>query len=80
MGVFFLNEENKKTGLYEVVRCIDGADVFTQCILGLPKCSADNPCSLHEEAERFKSQMLMRLKRESIAEAATRIQQEKMEI
>jgi Rrf2 family protein len=32
----------------EIVEAIDGADIFTACVLGLDQCSDDNPCPVHE--------------------------------
>ena len=49
-GGFYLSEENMKISLRDVIESIDGPDVFSSCILGLPVCSSDNPCPLHEQA------------------------------
>ena len=35
--------------LIEVVRAIDGNDLFTECALGLPGCGHRAPCPLHTE-------------------------------
>lgn len=34
--------------LMEIVEAIDGDGVFTACIIGLPGCSDENPCPLHD--------------------------------
>lgn len=34
--------------LMEIVEAIDGDEVFTDCIIGLPGCSDENPCPLHD--------------------------------
>ena len=49
-GGFYLDEEKNKTSLRAVIECIEGPEIFTSCILGLPVCSAENPCPLHNEA------------------------------
>ena len=36
-----------KTTVFDIVYAIDGSEVFDACVLGLPNCSDDNPCSLH---------------------------------
>ena len=35
--------------LYDVVAAIDGTDLFTECVLGLPGCGHDEPCPLHAQ-------------------------------
>ncbi len=35
--------------LIEVVRAIDGNDLFTECALGLPGCGHRTPCPLHAD-------------------------------
>ncbi len=34
-----------------IVEAIDGRALFEGCILGLPECTADNPCALHAHWE-----------------------------
>lgn len=34
--------------LMDIVKAIDGDDLFTQCVLGLPGCGNRKPCPLHE--------------------------------
>ncbi len=35
--------------LLQVVEVIDGLDIFTACAIGIPHCSDDFPCPLHEQ-------------------------------
>lgn len=35
--------------LHNLVEAIDGTDIFTQCMLGLPGCGAAEPCPTHEQ-------------------------------
>ena len=46
-GGFYLAPENQEVSLENVIRCIDGEDLFTSCALGLPVCSSEKPCPLH---------------------------------
>lgn len=69
-GGFFLSESNRSASLIDVIRCIDGPEVFTSCILGLPMCSSERPCALHEEAMEFRQSLMALLKGKSIAELA----------
>ena len=53
-GGFYLAPENQKVSLVDVIRCIDGNDLFSSCVLGLPICSSTNPCPLHQHALLFR--------------------------
>jgi DNA-binding IscR family transcriptional regulator len=34
--------------LYDLIAAIDGTEVFTECMLGLPGCGHAEPCPAHE--------------------------------
>ena len=51
---FYLAQENQELSLADVIRCIDGNDLFSSCVLGLPVCSSENPCPLHYHAIVFR--------------------------
>lgn len=38
-----------KISLIEIVVAIDGPELFTECVLGLPGCGIEKPCPLHEK-------------------------------
>lgn len=42
-----LSKESHKISLQEVVVAIDGIEIFTECVLGLPGCGSEKPCPLH---------------------------------
>ncbi|MCB0505855.1 MAG: Rrf2 family transcriptional regulator [Cyclobacteriaceae bacterium] len=56
-GGFYLSEENMKRPLIDIVICIEGKNVFRECVLGLPECSDDNPCMLHEHFKKFRDSL-----------------------
>lgn len=56
-GGFYLSESNLKNTLLDIVLCMEGQDLFDKCILGLPECSGDNPCHLHDYYVRFKNDL-----------------------
>lgn len=41
-----------RISLHDVVRAIDGDDLFTNCALGLAECNDKRPCPLHEMWKR----------------------------
>ena len=46
-GGFYMDEEHTRITLADIVRAIDGDQLFTGCGLGLKECSATHPCPIH---------------------------------
>lgn len=67
-GGFYLSDANKKRPLIDMVVCIEGHNVFDNCILGLNQCSDVNPCLLHKHYKGFKQSLEKSLCKDSIAE------------
>ena len=65
-GGFYLSKENLKRPLIDVVVCIEGHNVFSQCMLGLPECSDENPCILHTYYKEFRKSLEKSICNESI--------------
>jgi len=53
--------------LIDVIQATDGLGVFEECILGLPECKKDDPCSFHRTWERSREGLLRELEKESLA-------------
>ena len=79
-GGFYLNEANAKANLRGVVESIDGPEVFSSCILGLPVCSSQNPCPLHSRALIYRQGLLELLEDQTIREAAQRVERQELKI
>jgi len=47
-GGVALGRQSDDVLLYELVAAIDGTEVFTECMLGLPGCGHAEPCPAHE--------------------------------
>ncbi len=56
-GGFYLEEEEKRTTLADIVQAIDGDSLFTGCALGLKHCSEREPCPLHDEFKVIRQQI-----------------------
>lgn len=67
-GGFYLNKEQLSGNLMSIIECIDGYDTFNSCYIGLPKCSDDNPCTVHHLAAPLRNQMIQTLKNKDISE------------
>ncbi|MBK8043452.1 MAG: Rrf2 family transcriptional regulator [Haliscomenobacter sp.] len=79
-GGFFLSEKNRNEPLRKVVECIDGPEVFSACILGLPVCSSENPCPLHTQAFIYREGLLQMVGKKTVAEIAAQVTQEGLSV
>ncbi|HEY0668851.1 MAG TPA: Rrf2 family transcriptional regulator [Sphingobacteriaceae bacterium] len=48
-GGFFINEQQRKQSISNIVETIEGKQAFKECGLGLSQCSASHPCPIHNE-------------------------------
>lgn len=67
-GGFFMTEDQINQPLINVVEAIDGRQLFTQCGLGLSKCSSTHPCPLHNEYKEARDQLENMFKINSVAD------------
>jgi len=72
-GGFYLNEENLKKTIWEVMVSIDGTAKFDECFLGLAKCNDENPCPAHVIVAPFKERMLKDFMKKDIQKLALEI-------
>lgn len=59
--------------LYEIVEAIDGDDLFTECILGLPDCGSQQACPLHEQWGSLRDELKSVMEETSLAALSARI-------
>jgi len=57
VGGFYL-ENGDQLFLIDIVRAIDGNDLFTACVLGLGRCSETQPCPMHEQVYPIREMLL----------------------
>ncbi|MCC8360366.1 RrF2 family transcriptional regulator [Salinimicrobium sediminilitoris] len=53
-GGFYLTKQALNTPLIEVVNIIDGTSRLEDCVLGLKKCSSEQPCPVHYSVQPLK--------------------------
>lgn len=53
-GGFYLSQQNFQKTIMDIILCIEGYNIFEDCILGLPNCGNANPCHLHQYFSIFK--------------------------
>ena len=56
-GGFYISKASKKTTLAQIVKAIDGDQIFKGCSLGLKTCSESKPCPLHEQFKPIRKEI-----------------------
>ncbi len=57
-GGFFYDERVPELRLAEVIRVLEGDKYFSGCVVGLPHCSPDRPCPLHNDFVRIREDLI----------------------
>lgn len=65
-----LKKDAEQITLIEVVEAIDGLDILTECVLGLPGCGDQKPCPIHEEWTEVRGELCEMLENNTLAEVA----------
>ncbi len=69
-GGFYLTKKDESNTVLDIIYCIDGPDKFSNCFLGLSKCSDTSPCPVHHLVAPFRNNLLTEMGRKTIAELA----------
>jgi Rrf2 family protein len=71
-GGFFVEPSKMRTTLLsQIVKAVDGDDIFTSCGLGLKACSAKNPCPLHTQFAKIRADITKLLENTNLEDLAT---------
>ncbi|UZH55085.1 Rrf2 family transcriptional regulator [Salinimicrobium tongyeongense] len=71
-GGFYLTSKALETPLIEVVNIIDGTYRLDDCVLGLKKCSSEQPCPVHFSVQPLKQKFRKELE-ENISVFAAKV-------
>ncbi len=66
-GGFFIPDPSSLY-LIDIVRAIDGNELFSSCVMGLKSCSDTKPCPLHEQVKPIRTQLLIEFSKKSVFE------------
>jgi len=69
-GFVFAELKQREIKIFDIVRIIDGDGLFTQCGLGLHKCSSENPCPVHEDFKIVREKLLEMTQKHSLYDLA----------
>lgn len=56
-GGFFFDAAGLRRPLADIVRAVEGEEIFTGCGMGLSYCSETAPCPLHEDFKKVRNQL-----------------------
>ena len=73
-GGFYFNNQ-QQVFLIDIIRAIDGNDLFTACAMGLKTCSDSQPCPMHEQIKPVKDQLLAGFSKKSLNEMVKEYEQ-----
>src|SRR5699024_1688309 len=65
-----LAKPGNEISLLDVVIAIDGEELLTECILGLPGCGVEKPCPLHDMWAKGREDIRQMLESTSLADMA----------
>jgi len=69
-GFFIPKDQLDKIKLSQIVKAIDGDQIYRGCALGLDKCNADKPCPVHDKFKIIRDELADMLTQTSLLELA----------
>ncbi len=69
-GGYSLARDADKASIMDVVKLWEGEDWGMRCLLGLPNCGDDQPCSMHETWGKLRGHVRAMLEGHTVAEMA----------
>lgn len=75
-GGYFI-ENSSNVYLVDIVRAIDGNDLFSACVMGLKNCSDTRPCPMHDQIKPIRTQLLIEFSKKSVHELVDDYEQQR---
>ncbi len=72
-GGIMLAKNANTISIFDIVKAIDGNEVFTECFLGLPHCGSATPCPLHEQWAGIRANIAKVLATTTLADLAAKV-------
>lgn len=67
-GGFYMNSHDLKNSIANIVKAIDGDNIYSDCVLGLKACSEKNPCPVHYEYKEIKKNLINMIENNTIGD------------
>lgn len=65
-GGFKLSRPPEEITLIEVVKAIDGLDIFRQCGIGFKECDESDPCPIHTDYKKIRNRVYQLFKNKTL--------------
>lgn len=78
-GVAFTRDPHELT-ILDVVLAIDGREIFTECVLGLPGCGNEKPCPIHEYWAEAREELREMFQSKTLGETAHDVKELKLRL
>ena len=69
-GGFSITPETLNSSLIKLIEITDGTEQFSFCVLKLKYCSGSNPCPLHDEMDKIRTNFLSVFSKTTIGDLA----------
>lgn len=76
-GGFYMDKKDLINSIADIVKAIDGENIYTDCVLGLKTCSEKNPCPVHFEYKEIKRNLIKMIENNTIGEFNQKLDSEK---
>ena len=73
-GFFISKEAMQEIKISEIVKIIDGDEIYNGCALGLNECSSHEPCPMHSRFTKIREELKQMLKTTSVYDLAIGLQ------
>lgn len=67
-GGFYIDKNDLKSSIGDIVKAIDGDSLYTDCVLGLKACNEKKPCPVHFEFKEIKKNLIKMIENNTIGE------------
>lgn len=74
-GGFYLDDKSRKHSLADIVKAVDGDNLFSGCGLGLKQCSEARPCPIHNQYKEIKKRIIYMLENAKLGEFSEELEQ-----
>lgn len=77
-GGFYLDKADRACSLAQIVRVVDGDQLFSGCGLGLKQCSETHPCPIHDRFKVVRADILALLEQSKIGEFTDKLEERQL--
>lgn len=72
-GGYYLSAFQQEIKLGDIVRAVDGSQLFSGCVLGLKSCSEAEPCPMHSSYKAIRSRIIDMVEESTISTMARKL-------